>query len=390
MSYTYIAGCQRGTPTPRTTRSRAPTRAGSSSYDAAVAHAGGRARLGLAEAGEPVVCRAHGVVAADGLPADGLRAARAVAVGVVAEARAEARGLEAGDATHYNANGDMTSDGLRSYSYDAEGRLSAVTTGATDASPTTRYAHNALGQRVFKTEPLYPPAEGDESDPGFFQTLLNFFAKLWGPTTTDAERLGFAFVYDEDGTLIAESGTGGASSTGSTQYIHLPTASGPMPIAAIINGTKYAVHSDHLNTPRRMTNESGQAVWQWSYSAFGDEKPTVAKYRFANLDVNPNPGTTSIAEVTNNLRYPGQYADKESGLHYNYFRSYDSRTGRYSQPDPIGLDGGWNRFGYVDADPLSFTDPEGLRSRPAERAPGDCRRKRLQPSSMATSWTEAI
>ncbi len=109
-----------------------------------------------------------------------------------------------------------------------------------------------------------------------------------------------------------------------------------------------------------MTNESGQGVWQWSYSAFGDEKPTVAKYRFANLDINPNPGTTSIAEVTNNLRYPGQYADKESGLHYNYFRSYDSRTGRYSQPDPIGLDGGWNQFVYASGNPLIRLDPLGL------------------------------
>ena len=66
----------------------------------------------------------------------------------------------------YNANGDLTSDGLRTFSYNAEGRLSAVTTGATDASPTTRYAHNVLGQRVFKTEPLYPSSEGDESDQG--------------------------------------------------------------------------------------------------------------------------------------------------------------------------------------------------------------------------------
>lgn len=260
----------------------------------------------------------------------------------------------------YNANGDMTSDGLRTYSYDSEGRLSAVTTGATDTSPTTRYAHNALGQRVFKTEPLYPPAEGDESDPGFFQSLIDFFTKLWGPSTTDAEKLGFAFTYDEDGTLIAETSTGGANSTGSTQYIHLPTASGPMPIAAVINGTTYAVHSDHLNTPRRLTDADGQAVWQWSYSAFGDEKPTIAKYRFANLDITPNPGTTNVSEATLNKRYDGQYFDQESGLHYNYFRSYDNRTGRYSQPDPIGLEGGWNRGVYVDSNPLSHSDPAGL------------------------------
>ncbi|SFQ34783.1 RHS repeat-associated core domain-containing protein [Variovorax sp. 770b2] len=260
----------------------------------------------------------------------------------------------------YNANGDLLSDGLRSYTYDAEGRLAASTTGATDTSPTTRYAHNALGQRVFKTEPLYPPSQGDEADPGFMQSLIAFFTKLWSPSTTQAEQLGYAYVYDEQGTLIAEVGSGGTQSAGQAQYIYLPTANGPMPIAAVIDGATYAVHSDHLNTPRRLTNANGQAVWQWSYSAFGEDKPTLATNRFANLEATPNPGTTSISEVKFNLRYPGQYADEESGLFYNYFRSYDTRTGRYSQPDPIGLNGGWNRFGYVNGNSLTGSDPFGL------------------------------
>ncbi|MDP9894981.1 uncharacterized protein RhaS with RHS repeats [Variovorax boronicumulans] len=58
-------------------------------------------------------------------------------------------------------------------------------------------------------------------------------------------------------------------SAGQAQYIYLPTANGPMPIAAVIDGATYAVHGDHLNPPRKLTNASGQAVWQWSYSAFG-------------------------------------------------------------------------------------------------------------------------
>jgi RHS repeat-associated protein len=120
------------------------------------------------------------------------------------------------------------------------------------------------------------------------------------------------------------------------------------------------IQSDHLNTPRRLVQSDGQVAWQWAYSAFGDEQPTIAKNRFANLALNQSFGSTTVAAVTFNLRYPGQYFDQESNLHYNYHRSYSATTGRYTQSDPIGLDGGWNRFGYVGGNPLSFTDPKGL------------------------------
>ena len=214
--------------------------------------------------------------------------------------------------------------------------------------------------------------DGDEGDsdkvpqgeqPGLIQQLLNFFfSKLWSPATSDAEKLGWTYVYAEDGSLLAEYGEGSAATSGSAQYLWLPTASGPMPIAAVVNGQTYAVHSDHLNTPRKLTQANGQAVWQWAYSAFGDEQPTTAAKRFTSEMTNPTTGATSTPEVTFNLRYPGQYFDKETGLHYNYFRTYAPGTGRYTQGDPIGLQGGWNRFAYVGGNPLSYADPMGLQA----------------------------
>ncbi|WP_077002909.1 HNH/endonuclease VII fold putative polymorphic toxin, partial [Variovorax sp. KK3] len=83
----------------------------------------------------------------------------------------------------------------------------------------------------------------------------------------------------------------------------------------------------------------------------------------------------NISEVIFNKRYDGHYFDKESGLNYNVNRSYSpAMGGRYTQPDPMGLSAGWNQFVYVDGNPLSFIDPDGLQQRATPRKPLD-----LQP-----------
>jgi RHS repeat-associated protein len=83
-------------------------------------------------------------------------------------------------------------------------------------------------------------------------------------------------------------------------------------------------------------------VWEAMYKPFGE------------ATVHPN------STVTNHLRFPGQYEDEETGLHYNYHRYYDPRTGRYLRPDPLGQAGGINLFLYAEENPVNHIDSLGL------------------------------
>jgi RHS repeat-associated protein len=107
------------------------------------------------------------------------------------------------------------------------------------------------------------------------------------------------------------------------------------------------IHVDHLNTPRLVADAAGTTVWKWD-----QQEP------FGVNVADEDPDSNSMA-FEFPLRFPGQYADKETNLRYNHFRDYDQRIGRYGESDPIGLNGGLNTYAYVGSQPLRFTDATG-------------------------------
>lgn len=91
-----------------------------------------------------------------------------------------------------------------------------------------------------------------------------------------------------------------------------------------------------------MTESTGSVVWQGEFKPFGE------------------PVSVS-GSVTNNLRFPGQYYDSETGLQQNYYRDYKPDIGRYVEVDPIGSDRGKNHlYIYTLNNPINLTDPLGL------------------------------
>ncbi|EPA9875053.1 RHS repeat-associated core domain-containing protein, partial [Cronobacter sakazakii] len=106
----------------------------------------------------------------------------------------------------------------------------------------------------------------------------------------------------------------------------------------------YWYHTELNGLPERVTDADGQTVWRGQFSTWGETERELSVPQW---------------QVPQNLRFQGQYLDRESGLHYNLFRYYDPVDGRYTQMDPIGLAGGLNTYSYV-GDPLTWVDPWGL------------------------------
>ena len=226
----------------------------------------------------------------------------------------------------YDEAGNMLSDGETTFTYNQSGRMKTAAKDGMNAL----YLYNFKGERSFK--------------------------QVNGVTSH--------YIYDLSGQLIAEADGNGDIQN---EYIYL----NGQRIASIINGVLYYVHTNHLDTPIALTDESGTVQWKASFTPFGK----------------------AIVEVDNiqqNIRFPGQYYDAETELHYNYFRDYDPEIGRYVQSDPIGLNGGINTYGYVGGNPVSKVDPYGLSSfifrlNPIARVV----RSNLRPPNNSFDWKAA-
>ena len=123
----------------------------------------------------------------------------------------------------------------------------------------------------------------------------------------------------------------------------------------------YYFHTDQVGMPQELTNAQGQVIWQASYKTWGStvaeewEMKTLAGNPVHKLDEGDSPAK---ADQQQNLRFQGQYLDRDTGLHYNTFRYYDPDVGRFICPDPIGLAGGIN-LGSYSPNPISWIDPWG-------------------------------
>ena len=184
------------------------------------------------------------------------------------------------------------------YRYNAQNQLVEVNV----AGAVTRYAYDALGRRISK----------NSED---------------GSTT---------FFWNGD-VLLGEVG-----SNGSRTYLFEPFSF--KPLALVQNDEVFHYHTDHIGTPREITNSKAEVVWSARFKTYG----ALA--------------LAAVTEVNNPLRFQGQYHDEETGLHYNRHRYYDPECGQFTTQDPIGLLGGMNAYQYAP-NPLTWVDPWGLSSK---------------------------
>ncbi len=230
---------------------------------------------------------------------------------IVQDYALQSNGIVYGHDGRGNRSSQSWGGSTATYVYDGYNRLKSVSrttpstyhnnaySSVTYPAGTTTYQVNALDQRISKTN---------------------------AATTS-------RYVYSGQNTLLAENNNGLW-----TSHIWI----GGTPAGFIRGETMYWTHTDHLARPELVTNSTRQVAWR--AKNFHSERGVI-------LD---NAGGY-------NLGLPGQYYDAETGLWYNGFRYYDSRLGRYTQSDPIGLDGGLNTYSYASGNPVNAVDFFGLR-----------------------------
>jgi RHS repeat-associated protein len=245
----------------------------------------------------------------------------------------------------YDANGNrLTETGASASTYTISGTNNRVSS-ITGALPRT-YTYDAAGNVL-----TYATVTATYNNRGRMKTLKKGSSTetiVWNALGQRVKVSGgtpgtVLYWYDEAGHLLGE-----YSSTGA--LVEETIWMGDIPVATIRPGTPavvYYVHTDHLNTPRRVSRPSdNKLMWTWYSDAFGADLP------------NENPASGGTFKY--NLRFPGQLYDSHAGLNQNYFRDYDPAIGRYVQSDPIGLGAGVNTYAYVYGEPVNSTDPTGL------------------------------
>ncbi|MCI2415794.1 DUF6531 domain-containing protein [Saccharopolyspora sp. K220] len=199
------------------------------------------------------------------------------------------------------------------YAWDSYDRLVAVTT---PEGVVWRYRYDPVGRRIAKQ-------------------------RLVPNSSAVAEQVDFVW---DGGTLIEQVHTDSTGRRAVTTWAHHPDDDAP--VAQLERGADgrerfHAVITDQVGTPTDLIDPSGMLTWHRRTSLWGKELPAQ-----------PSAASTP-------LRFPGQYADLETGLNYNVYRYYDPATGRYLSQDPLGLAPAPNPVAYV-SNPHSAADPLGL------------------------------
>jgi RHS repeat-associated protein len=200
----------------------------------------------------------------------------------------------------YDSNGNLTSDGTRTYEWDAANRLVRVTQGATELA---RFVYDGLGRRAQKI--------------------------AGGVTRT--------YVYDGEDTLEERLTTGTVY-----RYVHGPGIDEPL--ARTDAGSVAAYYlADHLASVVQETSATGAVTLTREYDPYGNliQGASTSGYAFA-----------------------GREWDVETALYYYRARYYTPEVGRFISEDPARSDHGLSLYTYVRNNPLNYTDPLGTASTP--------------------------